>query len=268
MSINANRQYQILQVHGWKSGLGNLMEGEFSRWFRSPRWLMHLAMWLMLINTFMVVFIYAAGEATKVGEEGPPLLMLYGLFGGMLAAFGAIIIMQAVIVGEKRSGTASWVLSKPVTRTAFIVSRLVSNSIGILTTSVLVPGVLVYVSLGILSPLGWLPPSNFLAGMVVMLLSTFFWLTLTLMAGTFFQSVGGVIAAPIIVFFTAWFLPGVVPLFANFSPIVLILYDDKGIVASLINGENPFSWLPVISAAVLSSIFISVAICRFKQQDL
>ena len=63
--------------------------------------------------------IIASSEAAKDGGDGPPVLFMYGIFGGMFVAFGVMIIMQRVLVGEKRSGTAAWVLSKPVTRTGF-----------------------------------------------------------------------------------------------------------------------------------------------------
>ena len=71
----------------------------------------------------------------------------------MFVAFGVMIVMQRVLVREKNSGTAAWVLSKPVTRTAFVVSRLVVNTIAILLTSVLVPGLIFYITLGLFSDL-------------------------------------------------------------------------------------------------------------------
>ena len=98
---------------------------------------------------------------------------MYGIFGGMFVAFGVMIIMQRVLVREKQAGTASWVLSKPVTRTAFVVSRLIVNSIAILVTSVIVPGLILYVTLGLFSDIGWLSPLGFIAGLLMVSLHTF-----------------------------------------------------------------------------------------------
>jgi ABC-2 type transport system permease protein len=260
----------MVDERGWRRGLDNLLRGELSSWFKSSRWWKHLIAWLVIINMFMVIFVYAASESATTGAEAPPLLFMYTLFGGMFVAIGAMIIVQGAIVGEKRSGTAAWVLSKPVTRTAFVVSRLIGNTVGVLVTSVLVPGVLVYVTLGVISELGWLPPLDFLAGMGMLALSTFFWLTLTLMAGTLFDSTGGVIAIPMVVFFAMWFLPSVLTFLIHVSPVVLFVGPgdvNPSVAESLMSGQAPFSWIPVISTAILCVVFIAVAIWRFNRQE-
>jgi ABC-2 type transport system permease protein len=270
MSTTANSQFQMVQERGWQRGLSNLLRGELSSWFRSARWLKHFVVWLLIVNAFMVIFVYAASESAAAGEEGPPLLFMYGIFGGMFVAIGAMIIVQGAIVGEKRSGTAAWVLSKPVTRTAFVVSRLIGNTVGVLVTSVLLPGLLVYVTLGAISELGWLPPLDFLAGMGAIALSIFFWLTLTLMAGTFFDSTGGVIAIPMVVFFAGWFLPSLLSFLIYVSPVILFVGPGDvypAVSVSLMTGQAPFSWMPVIATAIFSIVFIAVAIWRFNQQE-
>ena len=265
MSTGGNVQFQMVEERGWRRGLGNLMQGELSNWFKSSRWWKHIILWLVIVNVFMVIFVYAATQ-----DENMDLLMMYGIFGGMFVALGAMIIVQGAFVGEKRSGTAAWVLSKPVTRTAFVVSRLVGNTIGVLVTAVLVPGVLVYVTLGVISDLGWLPPLDFLAGLGAIALSTFFWLTLTLMAGTFFESVAGVIAVPLVVFFAAWFLPSLLPFLMYVSPVILFVGPGEEYLAvsqSLMSGQAPFSWIPVIATVILSIVFVAVAIYRFNRQE-
>jgi ABC-2 type transport system permease protein len=260
----------MVEESGWRRGLGNLLGGEFSSWFKSARWLKHLIVWLLVVNLFMVIFVYAAAEEAASGEGNMDLLMMYGIFGGLFVAFGAMIVVQGAIVGEKRSGTAAWVLSKPVTRTSFVISRLIGNSVGVLVTSVLLPGVLVYVTLGLISELGWLSPLDFFAGVGAIALSVFFWLTLTLMAGTFFESTGGVIAVPMAVFFAMWFLPGILTPLIHISPVILFVGPGDAYPAvsqSLMNGHPPFSWIPVIASAIFSILFVAIAILRFDRQE-
>ena len=48
--------------------------------------------------------------------------------------------MQDVIIGERETGTIRWILSKPRSRTSFISSKLLSNSIGVIVSMVIVPG--------------------------------------------------------------------------------------------------------------------------------
>jgi len=121
-----NEVFEPVSETGWRRGFGNLWQGEFSSWFKSSRWLKQLLMWVLIVNGMMVIMGFATqGE----GEGAPDFLFMYGIFGSMFVAFGVMIIMQRAIVGEKKDGTAAWLLSKPVTHTAFIVSRLAGNSL-------------------------------------------------------------------------------------------------------------------------------------------
>jgi ABC-2 type transport system permease protein len=251
--------------------MNNLLQGELSSWFRSSRWWKHLLLWLGIINVMMVIMAIATRKAAEEGNEGPPMLLMYGIFGGMFVAFGVMIIMQRVIVGEKRAGTAAWVLSKPVTRTAFVLSRLVINSLAIVLTSVVVPGLLVYVTFGALSDIGWLSPLGFLAGLLMVVLHTLFWLTLVLMMGTLFDSAAGVIAVPMALYFALWFGSGIIPGLEYASPLMLTFSPDPenmpSLAASLMLGQPVFSWLPLILTLVYCAVFVGVAIWRFSRQE-
>jgi len=275
MSADASSQIQLVNEKGWRRGLGNLLRGEYSSWFKSSRWWKHLLLWFSIINVMMGMMIYATAEAAKDGNEGPPMLLMYGIFGGMFVAFGVMIIMQRVLVREKQSGTAAWALSKPVTRTAFVVSRLVVNAIAILLTSVIVPGVILYLTLGLFSDLGWLSPLGFLAALVMFSLQTFYWVTLVLMMGTLVESSSMVIAVPMALFFTFWMGPELVPFLSYItiyaSPFLLtfspIPDQMNSLAGSFITGEPVFSWVPLISTVVSCVIFIAVAIWRFNRQE-
>lgn len=271
MSVNASAQFQLGKEKGWRRGLGNLLKGEYSAWFKSSRWWKHLILWLLIINVMMVIMIIATTEATKDGNEGPPMLLMYGVFGGMFVAVGVMIIMQRVLVGEKRSGTAAWVLSKPVTRTAFVVSRLVVNSIAILLTAVMVPGVILYATLGVFSDLGWLSPIGYFAALLMFSLHTFYWIALVLMMGTLSESSSVVIAVPIALFFIFWMGADTIPGLIYISPLLLIFSPDpeqmSSLSSSFITGDPVFSWLPLIATIVSCVIFITVAIWRFNRQE-
>ena len=268
MSANVVDRFQRVTETGWRRGLGNLLQGEYSAWFRSSRWWKHLALWLAIINLMMIFMIIAAAEA---GEGGPPVLFMYGIFGGMFVAFGVMIIMQRVLVGEKRSGTAAWVLSKPVTRTAFVVSRLAVNSLAILFTSVIVPGVILYASLGLFSNYGWLSPVGYAAGLALVALHTFYWIALVLMLGTLSDSSAAVMAVPMALYFAFWLGSGMIPGLIYVSPLLLVFSPApdqfSALSAALMTGEPVYSWLPLIATVVSSAIFIAVAVLRFNRQQ-
>jgi ABC-2 type transport system permease protein len=273
--MSANTVFDLVDERGWRRGLGNLMKGQLSGWFKSPRWWRQALIWLATINLilfFAAIGLKEAAAEAAAGEPSPQAqaLILYGIFGGMFVALGVMIIMQGVIVGEKKAGTAAWVLSKPVTRASFVVSRLLGNTLGILGTAVLLPGLIAYVTIGIVTPGGWPSPLNFLAGVAVLAVSMFFWLTLTLMVGTFFDSVGGVIAVPLATYLAMWNLPGMFAPLSYVSPVILtIRVSDQfpAVAESLMNGEAPFSWIPLIVAIMASAFFVAVAIWRFNRQE-
>jgi ABC-2 type transport system permease protein len=227
--------------------------------------------WLAIINGMMGIMIIATAEAARDGNEGPPLLFMYGIFGGMFVAFGVMITMQRVLVREKQAGTAAWVLSKPVTRTAFVVSRLVVNSIAILLTSVIVPGVILYLSLGLFSDIGWLSPFGFAIGLFMVALHTFYWIALVLMMGTLVESSAAVIAVPMVLYFVFWYGPGLIPALTYISPLLLTFSPApdqmSALSLSFMTGEPVFSWLPLISTVVSCAIFIAIAIRRFNRQE-
>jgi len=252
-----------------------LLQGEYSAWFKSSRWWKHLLLWFSIIDGMMLIMVYAAADAVKEGGEGPPILFMYGIFGGMFVALGVMIIMQRVLVREKSSGTAAWVLSKPVTRTAFVVSRLVVNAIAILFSSVIVPGVILYIILGLLSGIGWLSPLGFTAALLMVSLHTFYWIALVLMVGTFSESSSTVIAVPMALLFVFWLGPELIPALSYVtiyaSPLLLTFSPApdqlNSLAGSFMTGEPVFSWLPLISTVVSCTIFIAVAIWRFNRQE-
>jgi len=271
MSAHVSSQFELVNEKGWRRGLGNLLQGEYSAWFKSSRLWKHLLIWFSIVNVMMGIMIIASAEAAKEGSDGPPVLFMYGIFGGMFVAFGVMIIMQRVLVREKQSGTAAWVLSKPVTRTAFVVSRLIVNSVAILLTSVIVPGVILYFTLGLFSDFGWLSPLGFAAALLMVALHSFYWIALVLMMGTLSESSSAVIAVPMALFFTFWMgadlIPGLIyiaPLLLTFSPAP---EQMNALSISFMTGEPVFSWLPLIATVVSCVIFIAVAIRRFNRQE-
>ncbi len=271
MSANTVNHFQLVGEKGWMRGLGNLLHGEYSAWFKSSRWWKHLIMWFSIINILMVILVFSSAEAARKGGEEVPIYLMYGIFGGMFVAFGVMIIMQRVLVAEKHSGTAAWVLTKPVTRTAFVTSRLLVNSIAILFTSVIVPGVLFYITLGLFSDIGWLPPLGLLAALLMVALHTFYWIALVLMMGTLSESSSVVMAVPMALYFIFWLGSSYFPTLLYISPLLLTFSPGpepmRSLFESFLIGAPVYSWIPLIATVVSSVIFIAVAILRFNRQE-
>jgi ABC-2 type transport system permease protein len=104
----------------------------------------------------------------------------------MLLSLGAIVLNQGMIVDEKLSGTGEWVLSKPLTRPAFLLAKLGGNFMGILVVLVGLQSLVAYLQV-------WLktgepfPVGPFLLGVAILALHVLFYVTLTMLIRRFCQ---------------------------------------------------------------------------------
>lgn len=202
------------------------------------------------------------------------LPLLYSIFGGMFVAVGVIIMMQGAIVGEKVTGTAAWVLSKPVSRGAFVVSKLIPNGIGSFVTAMLLPGVVAYFLIAQIAPEQY-SFINFLGGIGILALFNTYWLTLTLMMGAFFNRRGPVIGIPLALILGQELITGFVfqyaPWLHYLIPYELIMplgSDEYGsMVLTIISGASPSTWAPVFSAVILIVVFTTIGIWRFSREE-
>jgi ABC-2 type transport system permease protein len=254
------------RVGGWSSGLRNLLRADFGKWFRTRRWLTQALIWVAVIDGILFsVLRTGGGEATL--EEG---VMLYSVFTGMFPAIAAVVIAQDAIVGERESGTAAWVLSKPVSRPAFVVSKLVPTAVGTLVTMILIPGLIAY---GLLSWKAGAPLEvlNFLAASGIFWINLLFYLSLTVMLGTFFTHRGPVIGIPLAFSFGQQLLIGAVPSLVRVLPYTLAVPlsgDGPGsIAAAVLLGQAPPDLLPLLMTLVYIAVFVAVALWRFEREE-
>ncbi len=253
---------------GWRRGFGNLTRGVLPDWLGGRRWLTSSLVWLGLIDVILGLVLF---QARATGDTSVDGIMLYCVFSGAFLAVGAVIATQQAIVGEKVAGTAAWVMSKPVSRVSFVLSKAVGNGAGLLVTAVLIPSAIAYMLLSRLGPQGWLNPAWFLAGMGIVVVNMLFWLSLSLMLGAYLGQPAGVIALPLGLLFGQQFLVGVIPALAEILPWALtspVDPDTPAVAAQLIRGAAPASWLPVPATILASALFLFLGVRRFARQDL
>jgi len=254
------------QGSGWSRGFDNLLDAELSRWFKTKMWWVQILVWTGLIN--IVLFMVAINDAGAPVEE---LLMLFNIFLGLFAATGVCIIMQGVIVGEKKNGTAEWVLSKPVSRQAFVLSKLIGNAIGITLIIVLVQGIIAFLIINFIS--GYrLQPLDFAAGLGIHVINLLFFVTLTLMLGTIFNHRAPVIGIPLVFLFSQQFIMGFLPELTRYLPWTLIIppntSDFPSVAQALMTGQLPYSYVPIATTLSASIIFIIISLWTFNRQEL
>ncbi len=181
----SNSELQAVGESGWLSGLPNMLRKENGKWWNTRLWLIQSVVWLLLLNGLHMMVLYLSGQdlSMPMGDSFESLTIFFALMGGM-TPFGVMILTQGVIIAEKKSGTAEWVLSSPLSRESFVFSKLVVNMVWIFGILVLLQGVayeLVLMAFGMdIIAFGSLMP-----GLIIHGFHLLFWLSLTLMLGVF-----------------------------------------------------------------------------------
>lgn len=259
----ANESFQLVNERGWRRGLGNLLNAEMGAWWKTNTWWIQALIWVSVVNISIASIVWGS---TNNALEG---LSLYVLFSCLFPTIAIIIILQDAIIGEKELGTAAWVLSKPVSRTAFVVSKLIAHSLGVLVTMTLLPGIVAYIQMSLAGSV-WLNPLHFAAGMGVIWLYQLFFLTLTLMLGVLYDKRAVVIGLPLALAFGSQMLIGILPALQYVLPWRLAVGGGNDLLAvaeAVILGVPPFSWLPVVAVTGFVIIFTAVAIHQFQREE-
>jgi ABC-2 type transport system permease protein len=219
----------------------------------------------MAITGFMLIAVLFGKEPGSI-EDG---YMVYAVFAGVFPAIAVIIMMQGVLVGEKKSGTAAWVLSKPVSRTAFILAKYIANSFSVLLLFVILPGLVAFIIFSVRMN-AMVNPIHFVIALGVIFINQLFYLSLALMLGVLFNNRGPVIGIPLALLFAQQYLIGFLPFLRNFLPWTLIVpIDEKtgSVVANLLAGQPVTSLLTVLFVAIESVVFLAIALWRFKKEE-
>ncbi|MCJ7825132.1 MAG: ABC transporter permease, partial [Anaerolineales bacterium] len=190
---------QPMEERGWRQGFANLLRKENGEWWQTRRWWLQILLWLIIINGILAVGVWVVPimepeEAVGAAENLGIFIQLMSLF----PMFAVIVITQGAVIAEKQSGTAAWIMSAPVSRSAFILAKLIANAIGFFVTIILVQGLVAYVQLS-LSDGSPLPFAPYLVMLALLSLYLFFYLALTLMLGTYFGTRGAVLGIAIAV---------------------------------------------------------------------
>ncbi|NLF11430.1 MAG: ABC transporter permease [Anaerolineaceae bacterium] len=263
---SGNSVMQLETGTGWTRGLNNLLRGELGRWFGTRQWWVQVLIWAAVANGIPLMAVLGAPDSA-----GMELPMLFNVFLGIGAPIGVCILMQDAIVGEKQSGTAAWVLSKPVSRLAFLTSKLVGNGLGIAATMVLAPGLLMYLASALIMDTP-LPPLGFLAGLGAHLVNLLFYVGLTLLLGARFDHGAPVIGLPLAFLFAQQYLPGLAPELVHVIPWSLTAplggSSEPVVTTALMTGVAPASYLPLVTTLAVAVLCVAGAIWIFRRQDL
>ena len=265
--MSANSALRPVRERGWRMGLANMLAKESRAWWRTRRWWIQCVLWLLLLNGTMWLNFR---EHIPVDAAGLTFLSIAGL----AVPIAAISMGQDSILGEKHSGTAAWVLSKPMKRTAFVLAKLIALGLGLLVTGVVLPGVIAFFQLRAHGLSQMLSVAGWAEAMGLVYLGILFYLTLALMLATLFHGRGPVLAITLAVMMAGvmiWSYALVekhTPWLLAVLPWDLLMPAGKVPLAALLAMGQPLPRVtPIIGTAVWCVLFVAVAIWRFRREE-
>lgn len=250
MASNLFTQHTTLhpvQLSSWRSGLTNLWRKESRRWWKG--WFWHLLIWIPLLDGFTAIAGASSRSSASTGSPAPSgMLVLVFLFFMLFSSFGTVIMTHGKLLDEQQSGTMAWILSKPVTRSAFLLSKFASLP-GMLLMMTLVPGMIAYQML-------WLfqrqmtSPGIFLLILVFTACVITFFFCVMLLLGAFIKNRAVILGLGLFLCFV----------------IMQVLFNNN-ILALLLLAHVLWLQLAAVAVLVLAALCFLLALSRFTREE-
>ena len=282
----SNRDYQWVGNQGWLQGYANLSRKENYLWWRTSRWWVQILIWFLIANgiLLMVIGVAPSMDRSSSAEDGAQPaqstsqaqqpLDLYGLsvflkMAGITLAIGVVVLGQDALITEKQSGTAAWVLSKPVSRAALILSKVAAYALGILITMVVAQGIAAYLIIYFITGSA-LPVFPFMGAMGMLFVSLVFWLALSILLGALSNKRGLVIGVPLVLILGFSLFVEILPWIGDVMPWNLtsaISPARPAMALALVTGQPLPTLMPLIGSLAWCLALIAIAIWRFQKEE-
>ncbi len=268
----SNEVFQRVDEHGWRAGFANLLRKENRDWWGTRQWLVQAIIWAAILNGILATVLLAPAKGTEAVSSGDKAVLGLTVFfavAGIALSIGAIIIGQDEILDEKRSGTVAWILSKPVSRVAFILGKLVSNAVSILVIMILLQGAIAFILVSSGTGIA-LSINGFLAALGVTYLAVMFYFTLALMLSAISNNRGAAIGIPMVILFSYQFVVGIAPWLGQVMPWGLtssVGSNNNSVALTLALGQPAASITPIIATFAWCVLFVAIAVWRFNREE-
>lgn len=180
-----------------------------------------------------------------------------------ITQFGFILVIllgMGAVVGEKERGTAAIILSKPLPRWAFLLSKFVAQAVVYFVALLLGTLAAYYYTLVLFEPLAFGP---FLFGGFLLWLWALVFAAVTLLGSTLGKSTGGAAGLALLGAVLLLILGGF-PQVSSFFPSALV-----GWAAQLgLPGEVPFNGAALSANGVLILVFLITAVAAIERQEI
>jgi len=274
--MSANLELIPLTGQSRARGFKNLFWKENRSWWGTRKWWINAIIWPVVLCGLLANILFvptvanlateadiarAGGIDAHVINMGVSVFFEFGL---TVLAIGAVILTQDLVIGEKQNGVAEWLLSKPLGPGAYILAKLAANLIPMILIMIGLPAVVAYLMFSIRMGAPY-PALPFLTGLGIMFLSTFFYLTLTVMLGVLFNNRGPVLGISLGSILGGNFLASAIKPLLYITPWILPKYASM-IAGGMTIPPQP-GIAPLIATAVLSVVFTIVSLLWFDQLE-
>jgi ABC-2 type transport system permease protein len=267
----ADGAFQPVRERGWRRGFMNLFRKETRAWWGTRRWLVQAVLWTVVVNGLLAFILFglpplmAQMDPAQLEEFEPVAqgLQAIGQLGTVALALGAVLLAQDQILGERQRGVTEWILSKPASRTAYILAKLAADGIGVVVILIGLQMALAYGQFWLVNGTP-LPLGPFLTGTAGLVLHTLFYLCLTLMMGVLVDGREQLLGVPLGVLFGGLIVVSFLGTFGLFTP-----WSMAAVLPAVVL-EQPMPlpvWVPLVSTAVLAGLCVAVTLWKFKNLE-
>jgi ABC-type transport system involved in multi-copper enzyme maturation permease subunit len=245
-----------------------MLSKENFAWWRTRRWWIQILVAVLILNGSLALNLRDPQHA-PVDLQAINFLMTSALFVPIIV----VILAQDAILTERHSGTNAWVLSKPLQRPAFILSKLIAYGLGFLVTWVMIPNIIFYIQLVGAGRAG-LSILGFIGVIGLSFLNLLFYLTLAVMLATLFNTRAPGLGISILI---AWVGPlqflvrpmeNYLPWLEDILPWKLLSsIGDAPLAGYLALGAKLPTVLPIIATVLWCVLFVGVAIWRITREE-
>jgi ABC-2 type transport system permease protein len=254
---------QRTNTEPWYAGMKNLLKREIYHERSRMYWIQQLFVWAFFTNGMIALILAVPADMIEGMEEMYVLSLAasYGILTLLIAIF-IPILLQGTVIDDKVSGTTAWILSKPVSKKAYLLSKLIASILSIVIVSVVINGAITY---GVFSAFGYtLNISGFVMNLGLTSIVVVYFACLTIMIGTLTTSRGKVLGVAVVIGVGAQLIARYIPLILFIVPYSLPVIGIGFIIGTSVAGLEVI----VLSAAVQIIAFTAIALFVFDRTEL